>query len=282
MPITRLSEPALAALDAEPRLTLHSVFDSAVNLRAGPRLIVCTSRRLGAPHGVELTVGDLQRLRDYGRRRPAPTLHWNTCRSQIADATGELTIRPSPNRGVFDPRLPVSGRSGWQSGVASLIRHLTYRRLGTGFGADWPALVAGEQLVDAVSSIASGCIDDTVRYWLGRGAGLTPSGDDILVGAFAALWSAGILTGELLAGLHQPLEAAVAVRTHDISAEYLRYACRGMASGLLHELLAVLRNPCPAAVTGIVDRLAGYGHTSGADAALGAIAALQYTGGLAS
>lgn len=276
MPITRLSEPALAALDAAPRLTIHSVFDAAVNLRAGQRLIVCTSRRLSAPHGVELTGGDLQQLRDYGRRRPDTTLHWDRCRSQIADATAELTIRPAPSRRLFDPRLPVCGPSGWESGVAVLLRQLAHRQLETGFGADWSALLARKHLVGAVSSIACGRVDDPVLYWLGRGPGLTASGDDILVGAFAALWSAGVVTGESLARLRQPLEAAARTRTHDISTEYLHYACRGMVAGPLHDLLGVLRSPHPAAVRGVVDRLAGYGHTSGADVALGVVTALRY------
>lgn len=276
MPISRISEPALSALDAAPILTIHSVFDTAVNLRVGARLITCTSRRLAAPHGIELTVGDLRRLRDYGRRCSAATLYWNTCRPQIADMTGELAVRSAPNRVVFNPLLPVVGPSGWESGVASLLRHLTHRRLVTGLGADWPALVTEKHLFDAVASLAGGRIDDTVLYWLGRGPGLTPSGDDILIGALAALWSTGVLAGESMAMLRQPLECAARTRTNDISAEYLHYACRGMAAGPLHDLLGTVHGSRPSAVGDVVDQLASYGHTSGADAALGVITALRY------
>ncbi|HEU4361730.1 MAG TPA: DUF2877 domain-containing protein [Mycobacterium sp.] len=282
MPISRISGPALGALDAASTLTIHSVFDTAVNLRAGVRLITCTSRRLAAPHGVELTVGDLRRLRDYGRQHSAASLYWNTCRHQIADMTGALAVRSAPNRIVFDPLLPVIGPSGWASGVASFIGHLAHRRPLTGFGADWPALITEKRLVDAVASIVGGRVDDTVLYWLGRGPGLTPSGDDILIGVLAALWSAGVLTGESMAALRQPLESAARTRTNDISAEYLHYACRGMAAGPLHDLLVALHGRRPAAVGDVVDRLAIYGHTSGADIALGAITALRYISSISS
>ncbi len=274
MPLTRLSGPALHALDTAPRLAIHSVFDTAVNLRAGRRLIACTSRRLSAPHGVEVTPDDLNRLRDRGHRQPSATLHWNTCRQQLADATGELTIRPAPGLVVFDPVLPVFGPTGWQPGVAALLGHLTQRELRTGFGADWPALVNDPHLVAALAALACGHVDDAVRYWLGRGVGLTPSGDDVVVGALAALWSSGRLGDWTTRSLAQQLESAVRSRTNEIAAEYLRYACRGMAAGPVHGLLVALRSH-DAAVADAAARLAGYGHTSGMDVTLGVVAALR-------
>ena len=275
MSITRISSAVLPVLAAAPTLTIHSVFDTSVYLRAGPRLVICVGRELGAPHGVELTGADLRRLRDHGRAHPAETLYWNTCRWQIATATGTLTLRAGAKRTVFDPQLSVPGPFGWAAGVAELTAELTRRRPETGLGSDWPALLEDRRVTGAVAALATGRVDDPVRHWLGRGPGLTPTGDDILVGALAALFSTGRRTGDPAAPLCERLATAAAVTTTEISAEYLRYACRGMVVRPVHRLLAAVHGGQRAAVSDAVTALTRYGHTSGLDTTLGLLAALR-------
>jgi hypothetical protein len=49
MPITRISSQTLGVLDEHRRLTMHSIFDSAVNLRAGNRLVSCSAAGVKGP-----------------------------------------------------------------------------------------------------------------------------------------------------------------------------------------------------------------------------------------
>jgi Protein of unknown function (DUF2877) len=62
----------------------------------------------------------------------------------------------------------------------------------TGFCDHWVALTADLRLSAAVEALIESRVDDlnvddAVLYLLGRGPGLTPSGDDALVGMMAAL-----------------------------------------------------------------------------------------------
>lgn len=279
MPITRISEQALRVLDAAPGLTIHSVFDSAVNLRAGQRLITCTARVLSAPHGVELTAGDLLRLREHGRRRPGAALRWNPGQRRMTAREGRLVIAAAPTLTVFGALMPVSGSDGWERAVTCLTRYLAQLKPATGFGHDWPALCGDGRFDAAVTSLAAGRADDAVLYWLGRGPGLTPSGDDVLAGAIATLWSTGALAPSPLASLRRALDRAARERTTEISAEYLYYACRGMVAGPLRSLLAALHHADTPAAIAAVNRLRGYGHTSGMDSILGVIAASRHLAG---
>lgn len=275
MPITRISEQALRALDARPRVSIHSVFDSAVNLRAGPRLIVCTARSLSAPHGLELTSSDVLRLREHAQLGPTAVLWWHSAQRRFSDRAGSLAIAAAPDLAVFDTTLPVGGPDRWPGAIARLVRSLSRRGAVTGFGDDWPALSGDGRFDRAITSIADGRADEAVLYWLGRGPGLTPSGDDVLVGAIATLYSAGVLGAGATAALGRSIQHA-AWRTTEISAEYLYYACQGMVAGPLHDLITALGSADDRATASAVNRLRHFGHTSGMDSVLGVVAATRH------
>ena len=84
----------------------------------------------------------------------------------------------------------------------------------------------------------------------GMGTGLTPSGDDLLVGSFYALW-AGDVSPNLLARLGM----AAAEKTSTLSASFLRAAAAGEAVAPWHALVAGLPNA--------VDQITAVGHHSG-------------------
>ncbi len=67
------------------------------------------------------------------------------------------------------------------------------------------------------------------------------------------------------------IENAACRPTTDISAEYLHYACRGMVTGIVRELLVALDRSNTVAVLDAVHRLSRYGHTSGMDCVLGSL-----------
>ena len=99
---------------------------------------------------------------------------------------------------------------------------------------------------------------------IGLGPGLTPSGDDYLVGMLVALRLAG--RGMQAEGLWRWLEPRLKERTSAISAAHLAAAAAGEAHEALHEVL-----------NGNLDlaKLDAVGHTSGWDALAGAVAVLR-------
>lgn len=106
---------------------------------------------------------------------------------------------------------------------------------------------------------------------LGQGQGLTPSGDDVVAGAAAAL--------AVLGGLDPAAAAAVVDAAHGattvLSAALLRCATRGEVVPQAAELLrALCGHGDPGAA---LDRLLGVGHTTGAALALGICAGVRAT-----
>lgn len=112
-----------------------------------------------------------------------------------------------------------------------------------------------------------GCVEigDPIG-WLGRGEGLTPAGDDRVAGWLIARHA-----------LSTPTESdsilfAAETRTHSISRAHLAAAARGLGTAPFHDVLVELLDPT------IHDPdlapLDLIGHTSGANAFQGALAAL--------
>jgi hypothetical protein len=101
---------------------------------------------------------------------------------------------------------------------------------------------------------------------------LTPSGDDVLVGTLLAL--AASLPVDAVT-IRATIKAAAKGRSTRISDEYLDAAARGEASEPWHQLLAVLPDGHPSALTSAVRAVMAVGETSGADTLAGFLLA-QY------
>ncbi|WP_182914759.1 DUF2877 domain-containing protein [Paenibacillus thiaminolyticus] len=107
-----------------------------------------------------------------------------------------------------------------------------------------------------------------VRPLIGYGSGLTPAGDDFLIGALGA----GMYTGQVSALVLSKLAERLAQHqdlTTDVSLEYLHYAVSGQFGSRILEVLNALCCQMPTDVARAVWSLIGTGRTSGIDTALG-------------
>jgi hypothetical protein len=105
----------------------------------------------------------------------------------------------------------------------------------------------------------------------GLGAGLTPAGDDWLVGGLLAIWARGPEN----AALADTIARAAMPRTTPFSASLIRAAARGECSPHWHTLLDSLTAGDTAALYAAAGAIIQQGHTSGADALAGWIMALS-------
>lgn len=104
------------------------------------------------------------------------------------------------------------------------------------------------------------------RQWLGKGPGLTPSLDDMLIGMMLAAWCAGKMTYQGGRAFFRASGDLHAITTQ-VSVNYLLYASKGrFASPLLHLTYALYRER---RISAAVDALLAMGHSSGADTLLG-------------
>ncbi len=106
---------------------------------------------------------------------------------------------------------------------------------------------------------------------IGLGAGLTPAGDDFVGGAMIALRAAGHAdAADRIAAWALPLAAR---NTSRISRAHLECAAAGEGHEFLHELLSRLGDGSGMRTS--LNKLSRVGHTSGLDAAAGALLSLK-------
>ena len=125
------------------------------------------------------------------------------------------------------------------------------------------AVPCGLDGVSAYGRAASALLADGMWDHLGLGKGLTPSYDDMCVGAMAVCRAAG--------QAHPPLPDDLGMTT-DVSARYLRLAAEGFFSQPVKQAVACLWDENSASA---LDALLAVGATSGADMLRGMVLAIE-------
>ena len=236
---------------------------------------------LGTPgHGL-LPLHIVVRRDDLQRIRAAASRAGTALQVPVALSVATVGVR------VFSPRLPpdpMGMRSPRASAnLAALAHGLRTTTTPLGLGVPAVALLAQDgwvmQTVAAVLGAAPGS-EDAVLALIGRGAGSTPAGDDMLVGMLAYAWAtagecAPLVT--LLRGLADRLPAL----TTRASVGYLRAATRGEFGSHLIALVRRLPSGARAHVLSLAERVARHGASSGVDTLCGLIAASEAAAGVA-
>ena len=101
----------------------------------------------------------------------------------------------------------------------------------------------------------------------GLGIGLTPSGDDFMMGAIYAAWI--LHPSEVASVLSQEIASTAAPLTTSLSAAWLRSAAKGESGILWHELFDVLVSRDHMHMEEAIENILAVGETSGADALAG-------------
>jgi hypothetical protein len=108
-----------------------------------------------------------------------------------------------------------------------------------------------------------------VKVLVGLGEGLTPSGDDFLVGLLAVLHVTGFLPCRAGSPLHTQFCQCIRLGTSQLSGEFLRCAFEGHFAEPLVMLVRSLCAPVMDAWPAHAATLAAVGHSSGVDAMVG-------------
>lgn len=116
-----------------------------------------------------------------------------------------------------------------------------------------------------------------VEGLIGLGSGLTPSGDDLLVGYLAGLWCTVRGQSERAQFISRLGETIISLssKTNDISCTYLYHAAQGQVSSRLANLAeAISRGTNHKRLSKIAEASFEVGHTSGMDAVTGLLVGL--------
>ena len=166
---------------------------------------------------------------------------------------GGLVDLPTPG---WEPE-PLPSGAPIARMLGNIIMHEPVLDLGSGANSS-----IATSLEDALDR---GGLGEACRWVFGRGAGLTPSGDDV---------AAGLLIADALLGLSDEatrLAIVAKAPTHAISRAFLVWAARGQSIEPMHRLLAACALEDLNAARSARGDLAAIGHTSGLDLAYGAL-----------
>jgi hypothetical protein len=209
---------------------------------------------VGYNHG-RLTVGpiavDLTTARRWSARPDWRRLPPSLLQAQWSDLTKWLLANAPEGSLALLLASPAAGEAGGQP------------------GADWLAAAgaAWRQMAIALGRVEQQQAIQAAQQLAGLGGGLTPAGDDLLVGLIYALWVAW--PGEQANPWAIRLAGAAMPLTGHLSAAWLAAAARGETVPAWHEFVASLVAADDIRWAVAISRIADTGHTSGADALAG-------------
>lgn len=286
---SQISEELPARLEAARQGRIHSIYRAAINvaLPGGDLFVIADPGLGGLPDGV---------LVDLGPDRRTLGLE----RGQLVVASERFVALPAVHIRIWlheavrwTPRMPIAAPGAarrWRHRTAA-VRDVARARTA---GASAVAALGLGGLLDGVGShrlpihaartaavldqleaaFSMGRIDTAgqiARRIVGLGPGMTPSGDDALIGLAAALWAIDHPCRGFLADAVDD----AAVRTTAVSVTLLRHAAAGEFSERLQRLLAALLGDDEAAIEPAVERAMAWGATSGTDCLVGVLFGLD-------
>lgn len=218
---------------------------------------------------------------------PLPFTCCITPNTAVTLQNGRLVLGPlAIEVGSAEPWLPTPVWQSLQQQPARLAAWLPLlqQRTAAALESDWQRL-ADQQVTTALHALSQGLAQAdeaacrAAAFKLaGLGSGLTPMGDDVLMGAIYALWaSQPAATAQRLA--KAVVETAVP-RTTLLSAAWLRAAAQGEAAQPWHDLVTALSENDSPAIATAVRRILATGHTSGTAALAGFTAAVAAVYGM--
>lgn len=135
-----------------------------------------------------------------------------------------------------------------------------------------------EGLKQAIYANDPVALDESVQQLIGLGAGLTPSGDDILVGLLAGFEICKTSRSNQDKHLSVLCRSVLCHcgKTNQISRKYLGYAARGyFSTHIINLLTTISKKDSLASMKNAANKVVKIGHTSGTDTLMGIAAALE-------
>ncbi|MBI5934407.1 MAG: DUF2877 domain-containing protein [Chloroflexi bacterium] len=282
---------AITIGDAIPRAdfdaAVHSVFRSAVNISLANNITLLTlvaSSEADLPQGIRvdtpedfsfesgaLCIGDSATCHDGFLRLGSLTIDLRGARRWKCDL-------PSLQADPSNPSVATAWRCAWDALNtrqiqlnAEIIAWDLFRSDSTlRAGAAMRGLLEATQRFDSTAA-------SSLNALIGLGSGLTPSGDDLLVGYLAGLWCAVLDKSERVQFASDLGKEVIRLsgQTTDISRAYLYHAARGQVSSRLADLAeAICRGENLNRLLAIIESAMQVGHTSGMDAVTGLLVGL--------
>lgn len=259
---------------------VHSTFANGLNISFGDRLLFIGTKKNGQlPFGIHLQMDALKQLLALIRKQES--FVWDATKQQLHGVTAPVIVSlqnatPFTNElphipvhfilASFPTILSVVMEEGEQTGLDIVAESFLWE-----YAQQIDPQTEVEQkmryLLAHISSKNRQEIVSVLRYFIGRGKGLTPSGDDTFVGLLAVHHAANICSPSFLALLTELVEKERL--TTDVGREYLRYALKGNFSSTIVDIMNDIKEENTTMLALHLRELLSMGHHSGLDTAFG-------------
>lgn len=280
-------------LKKSPKGYVHSVFNSSFNLAFGEHLVHIGALENGlAPFGIGMDQESSQLLTKL--LRVNEKVFWDELSKSIVFPRGislslshvewaNLKLEPfkyelsyvKDNYAFIAEKLL---QDDWHTGLGEteeekkrIIRYLLE-----------PELSDATVVLDKLESLKSLVYNHdgleaqkVFDYWIGRGLGLTPSGDDCITGMCAVLSAFEGTDQSFIQHLKSYLAEHGRKRTTHIALEYLLYATENKFHSHLQGLFNVMDKPRSYEFLEALEEMKKIGHTSGADTLVGVLLGIK-------
>lgn len=260
---------------------IHSVFENGVNIMMGERLIFIGTVKNGRlPFGIHLQKEQLNELIIFGT--PTSKVYWDEQAKLLFFENQKVAINLEHGNPYENIVNPFGSDIEFSESVPTFIKVLIKNGEPTGLELEIGQFMIDlleshqptcsitrqvQRLMEAVYSQDSMETEMILRYFLGRGKGLTPSGDDHLVGLLAIHQISNSFSPVFLKTLRQMVEREKL--TTDIGREYLLYAMGGRFSSSVANLVNAITAGSSQSVEEHLSDLLTMGHSSGVDTGFG-------------
>lgn len=269
--------------------SIHSVFNNGLNIKFGKRLLfIGTTKNGQLPFGAHLSKNVYEHLlKEIDQQY---TIHWHHQEKIFTFNHGNIILSLEKAH-VFENRIRVSSDiDAMYRNIETILVSLLNFDTTTGLDVSIEQFVIDylqgkatnvtvvENIFLQLSKLTNALFTDdkeacitALRYVLGRGRGLTPSGDDHVVGMLAVQAACR--------PFHTTFNEAVLTLvenesiTTDVAKEYLYYAAHGQFSSTVLSVVHHLIKNTEALPSKLEDLLA-VGHSSGVDTIFGILLGL--------
>lgn len=273
---------------------VHSVFNSSFNLSFGERLIHIGAIDKGlSPFsiGIDPQIASLFTSQIVQNT----SVNWDVG-NKVFRFTNGLTLslvdalpieqfivkQPIDYRILRENAKYIGGQilsQNWQAGLIDSIESkralITYLLSESMIETDEAYILQMHQLEKLVENNETIEATSVFDYWIGRGPGLTPSGDDILTGLCASLSMQGIFPDRFKQQLDVYLLEFGKQRTTVVACEYLLYTVKGLNHSYIVDMCLALPYMNDIAFKLCVAHMKEIGHTSGTDTLIGMLLGIK-------
>lgn len=249
---------------------IHSIFQSSFNVQFDDQLLNFSTKGMPVtPHGCVLNKEKINRVLQNGKMNELVKLENKEFTFYTRGDIFKLNVSALE---VFDLGLPFL-----RIPKKDIKEVLTYQLLDEipfeehiGLERD-DDLLKSVNILEQVSTYEDNVIAEAIRHLIGRGNGLTPSGDDILLG-YTMVRQAFTLDDYFIERLQQELET---INTTTISQAYYESLFAGYVNSLFLALLTAIESDNGLVIEQLLKLITRYGHTSGYDTLYGCYVGLQ-------